>query len=74
MTELRNVEQELSRFRARVLVASAVMLVCFLLLVARLVWLQVGIRDEATARRLEAAGIAVVMDRCLAVDHQLQGD
>lgn len=37
----------------------------------RLVWLQVGIRDEPTARRLEAAGIAVVMDRCLAVDHQL---
>jgi uncharacterized protein len=40
----------------------------------RLVWLQVGIRDEATARQLEAAGIAIVMDRCLAVDHQLQGD
>ncbi len=39
----------------------------------RLVWLQVGIRDEPTARRLEAAGIAVVMDRCLAVDHQLLG-
>src|SRR5215213_1874612 len=37
----------------------------------RLVWLQVGIRDEATARQLEAAGIAIVMDRCLAVDHQL---
>jgi predicted CoA-binding protein len=25
------------------------------------------------ARRLEAAGIAVVMDRCLAVDHQFLG-
>jgi predicted CoA-binding protein len=40
----------------------------------RLVWLQVGIRHEPTARRLESEGIAVVMDRCLAVDHQFLGD
>ncbi|HET9040565.1 MAG TPA: CoA-binding protein [Gemmatimonadales bacterium] len=39
----------------------------------RLVWLQVGIRDDPTARRLEAEGIPVVMDRCLAVDHQFLG-
>jgi predicted CoA-binding protein len=39
----------------------------------RLVWMQMGVRDGATARRLEAEGIAVVMDRCLAVDHQLLG-
>ena len=39
----------------------------------RLVWMQMGIRDEPTARRLEAEGIAVVMDRCLAVDHQFLG-
>jgi uncharacterized protein len=39
----------------------------------RLVWLQVGIRDDATARRLEASGIPVVMDRCLAVDHHSLG-
>jgi predicted CoA-binding protein len=39
----------------------------------RLVWMQMGIRDEPTARRLESEGIAVVMDRCLAVDHQLLG-
>jgi predicted CoA-binding protein len=38
-----------------------------------LVWMQMGIRDEPTARRLESEGIAVVMDRCLAVDHQLLG-
>ena len=38
-----------------------------------LVWLQQGIRHDDVARRLEAAGIAVVMDRCLAVDHQLLG-
>jgi predicted CoA-binding protein len=34
-----------------------------------LVWMQVGVRDEATATRLEAAGIPVVMNRCLMVDH-----
>lgn len=39
----------------------------------RLVWMQMGIRHEETARSLEAAGIAVVMDRCLAVDHQFLG-
>ena len=36
----------------------------------QLVWLQQGIRHDGVARSLEAAGIAVVMDRCLAVDHQ----
>jgi predicted CoA-binding protein len=35
----------------------------------RLVWMQVGIREDPTAHRLEADGILVVMDRCLAVDH-----
>jgi hypothetical protein len=36
----------------------------------RLVWMQLGIEHPETARRLEEAGIMVVMDRCLAVDHQ----
>lgn len=39
----------------------------------RLVWMQQGIRHDEVARRLEAAGIEVVMDRCLAVDHQIMG-
>ena len=34
-----------------------------------LVWMQQGIRNEEVARSLESAGIPVVMDRCLAVDH-----
>jgi predicted CoA-binding protein len=34
----------------------------------RLVWLQSGIRDDASAKRLAAAGIQVVQDRCLGVD------
>jgi predicted CoA-binding protein len=33
------------------------------------VWLQLGIRHDAAAARLEAAGIAVVQDRCLMVEH-----
>ena len=39
----------------------------------QLVWMQQGIRHDAVARSLESAGIAVVMDRCLAVDHQFLG-
>jgi predicted CoA-binding protein len=38
-----------------------------------LVWMQQGIRHDEVARQLETAGIAVVMDRCLAVDHQFLG-
>jgi predicted CoA-binding protein len=33
------------------------------------VWLQLGIRHEGAAGRLEAAGIRVVQDRCLMVEH-----
>jgi len=39
-----------------------------------LVWMQQGIRHDGVARELEAAGIDVVMNRCLAVDHQFLGD
>lgn len=35
-----------------------------------LVWLQLGIRDDAFAKRLSEAGIDVVQDRCLLVDHR----
>jgi len=41
MTELRNVEADLSRFRARVLVAGLVVFLAFSLVAARLVYLQV---------------------------------
>ncbi|HSJ76974.1 MAG TPA: CoA-binding protein [Gemmatimonadales bacterium] len=39
----------------------------------QLVWMQVGVRHAEVARKLEEAGIPVVMDRCLAVDHQFLG-
>jgi len=33
------------------------------------VWFQLGIRNDEAAKRLEAAGIEVVQDRCLLVEH-----
>ena len=33
------------------------------------VWFQLGIRNDEAARRLAEAGIKVVQDRCLMVDH-----
>ncbi|HSW18788.1 MAG TPA: penicillin-binding protein 2 [Ramlibacter sp.] len=70
MTELKNVEAELSRFRARVLVASIAMLVCFMLLAARLVWLQV-VRHEDLSEQAEnnrTAVVPIVPNRGLILD------
>lgn len=36
----------------------------------RVAWLQLGIRHDAATARLEAAGIRVVQDRCLLVEHR----
>jgi uncharacterized protein len=36
----------------------------------KVVWLQSGIRDEAFAQALTEAGIDVVQDRCLMVEHR----
>jgi len=34
------------------------------------VWFQLGIRNDAAAKRLAGAGIKVVQDRCLMVEHR----
>jgi predicted CoA-binding protein len=38
-------------------------------LTPRLIWLQLGVWDDAAAALARAAGILFVMDRCLAVEH-----
>ncbi|CAD5373188.1 Cell division protein FtsI (Peptidoglycan synthetase) [Rubrivivax sp. A210] len=59
MTVLRDVEQEIERFRTRLLAAAAFVLLAFSLLAARLVHLQV-FRHEELATQAEANRIAVV--------------
>jgi penicillin-binding protein 2 len=59
MAEIKNLELELRRFRGRLLAAAAFVLLCFGLLLARLVWLQV-VRHDELAMQAEANRIAVV--------------
>lgn len=70
MTELRNVEADLARFRLRVLVISLVVVACMVLLVSRLVVLQVLRHDDlkAQAENNRTAVVPVVPNRGLILD------
>ncbi len=70
MTELKNLARELDRFNLRLIVAALFVLLCFGLLTARLVWLQV-FRHDDLAQQAEAnrtAVVPVVPNRGLIVD------
>jgi penicillin-binding protein 2 len=70
MTELKNLARELDRFNTRLVAAALFVLLCFGLLTARLVWLQV-FRHEELAQQAEAnrtAVVPVVPNRGLIVD------
>ena len=70
LTELRNVEADLSRFRARVVVAALVVLGSFMLLASRLVYLQVyrhaDLSEQAESNR--TAIVPIVPNRGLILD------
>jgi penicillin-binding protein 2 len=70
MSELRNIQADLSRFRNRVLVAGLLVFLAFLLLAMRLVYLQVfrhdDLREQADNNRITA--VPIVPNRGLILD------
>ncbi len=70
MTELRNVEMDLARFRTRVFVVSMVIVCCFVLLLTRLVYLQIWRHDDlrAQAESNRTSIVPIVPNRGLILD------
>ncbi|AGX86498.1 penicillin-binding protein 2 [Candidatus Symbiobacter mobilis] len=70
MTVFRNIQQEIAQFRLRVLVAAVLVLLCFALVLGRLVFLQVirhaELREQAESNR--TAIVPIVPNRGLILD------
>ena len=73
MTEIRNIEMDLARFRTRVFAVSVLVLVCFSLLIARLVYLQIVRHDDlrAQAESNRTSIVPIVPNRGLITDRKL---
>ena len=70
MMELRNVEADLARFRSRVFVVSLVVVLCFVLLLMRLIYLQVWRHEDlrAQAESNRTSIVPIVPNRGLILD------
>jgi penicillin-binding protein 2 len=70
MTEIRNVEMDLARFRTRVFALTMLILCCFLLLFSRLVYLQIWRHDDlrAQAESNRTSIVPIVPNRGLILD------
>jgi len=70
MTEIRNVEADLARFRTRVFAVSLVVALCFLLLALRLAYLQIWRHDDlrAQAESNRTSIVPIVPNRGLILD------
>ncbi len=70
MTVLRNVEADLARFRSRIFVISLVVLLCFVLLIARLMYLQIWRHEDlrAQAENNRTSIVPIVPNRGLILD------
>lgn len=70
MTEIKNTEREIQHFHRRLLVMGALVLICFSLLLARFIWLQVVKHEDyiALAEENRISIVPVVPNRGLIVD------
>ena len=70
MTEIRNIQVDLARFRTRIFAVTVLMLFCFLLLVMRLCYLQIVRHDDlrAQAESNRTAIVPIVPNRGLIED------
>jgi predicted CoA-binding protein len=57
-------------FRRRSALAGVVAEALALDPLPKAIWMQLGLRDDAAAGKAGAAGVLVVMDRCIRIEHQ----
>lgn len=70
MTEFRNIERELSRFRLRLMIASLCIALLFCVLIGRLIWLQIVKHDQLSnqAEENRVSIVPIVPNRGLILD------